>query len=65
MKAVILSCIINLAVTNPQKKKCEKVKCLPKEPLQVAEKGREAKGKEEWERCTQLNAEFQKKSKER
>ena len=48
MKAVILSCIINLAVTIPQKKKGKKAKWLPEEALQVAEKGREAKGKEEW-----------------
>ena len=63
MKAVILSCIINLAVTIPQKKKGKKAKWLPEEALQVAEKGREAKGKEEWERYTQLKAEFKKRAK--
>ena len=35
---------------------------MPKEALQVAEKGRKAKGKEEWERYTQLNAQFQKRA---
>ena len=32
---------------------------MPEEPLQVAEKRREAKGKREKERYTHLNAEFQ------
>ena len=36
---------------------------MPEEALQAAGKGREAKGKEEWERYTQLNAEFQKRAK--
>ena len=42
-----------------KKKKCKKAKCLSKEGLQIAEKRREAKGKGERERYTQLNAEFQ------
>ena len=46
--------------TIPSKKKYKKVKCLPQESLQIAEKRREAKGKEEKERYTRLNAEFQK-----
>ena len=33
--------------TTPKKKKCKKAKWLPDEALQVAEKRREAKGKEE------------------
>ena len=33
---------------------------MSEETLQIAEKTREAKGKGEWERYTQLNAEFQK-----
>ena len=33
---------------------------MSEEPLQTAEKRREAKGKGERERCTHLNAEFQK-----
>ena len=41
-----------------KKKKCKKAKWLSEEALQIAEKRREAKGKEE-ERCTHLNAEFQ------
>ena len=45
--------------TIPKKKKCKKAKWLPEEALQIAEKGREAKGKEEKERYTHLNAEFQ------
>ena len=41
-----------------EKKKCEKAKRLSEEALQIPEK-REAKGKGERERHTQLNAEFQ------
>ena len=43
----------------PKKKKCKKAKWLPEEVLQIAEKGREEKGKGEKERYTDLNAEFQ------
>ena len=43
----------------PKKKKCKKAKWLSVEALQIAEKRREAKGKEEKERYTHLNAEFQ------
>ena len=42
-----------------KKKKCKKAKWLSEEPLQIAEKRREAKGKGEKERYTNLNAEFQ------
>ena len=42
-----------------KKKKCKKTKWLSEEALQIAEKRREAKGKGESERYTQLNAEFQ------
>ena len=45
--------------TIPKKKKCKKAKWLSEEALQIAEKRREAKGKEEKERYTYLNAEFQ------
>ena len=45
--------------TIPKKKKCKKEKWLLEEALQIAEKGREAKGKGEKERCTHLNAQFQ------
>ena len=45
--------------TIPKKKKCKKAKWLPEEDIQIAEKRREAKGKEEKERYTHLNAEFQ------
>ena len=45
--------------TIPKKKKCKKAKWLSDEALQIAEKRREAKGKEEKERYTHLNAEFQ------
>ena len=41
--------------TIPKKKKCKKAKCLPEEALKIAEKAREAKGKREKERYTQLN----------
>ena len=44
---------------HPQEKKCKKAKWLSEEPLQIAEKRREAKGKGEKERYTHLNAEFQ------
>ena len=43
----------------PKKKKCEKAKWLSEGALQIAEKRREVKGKEEKERYTHLNAEFQ------
>ena len=43
----------------PKKKKCKKAKQLSDEALQIAEKRRESKGKEEKERYTHLNAEFQ------
>ena len=45
--------------TIPKKKKCKKAKWLSEETLQIAKKRREAKGKEEKERYTHLNAEFQ------
>ena len=41
------------------KKKCIKAKWLSEEALQIAEKRRAAKGKEERERYTHLNAELQ------
>ena len=43
----------------PKKRKCKKAKWLSEEALQIAEKRREAKGKGERKRYTQLNAEFQ------
>ena len=45
--------------TIPKKKKCKKAKWLSDEGLQIAEKRREAKGKGEKEKYTNLNAEFQ------
>ena len=45
--------------TIPKKKKCKKAKWLSEEALQIAMKRREAKGKGEKERYTNLNAEFQ------
>ena len=45
--------------TIPKKEKCKKGKWLSYEPLQIAEKRREAKGKGVKERYTYLNAEFQ------
>ena len=47
------------AVIKTIKKKCKKAKWLSEEGLQTVEKRREAKGKGERERHTQLNAEFQ------
>ena len=43
-------------------KKCKKAKWLSEEALQIAVKRREAKSKEEKERYTHLNAEFQRKA---
>ena len=47
--------------TIPKKKKCKKAKKkrLSEEALQIAVKRREMEGKGEKERCTHLNAEFQ------
>ena len=45
--------------TISKKKKCKKAKWLSEEPLQIAEKRREAKGKGEKEGYIHLNAEFQ------
>ena len=42
-----------------KKKKCKKAKRLSEEALQTAMKRREAKGKEEKEKYTHFNAEFQ------
>ena len=42
-----------------KKKKCKKAKWFYDEALQITEKRREVKGKEERERYTHLNAEFQ------
>ena len=44
--------------SNPSKEKCKKAKWSSEEALQIA-KNRKVKGKGEKERCTQLNAEFQ------
>ena len=43
----------------PKKKKCKKAKWLSEEALQIAMKRTEAKSKGEKERCSHLNAEFQ------
>ena len=51
--------------TIPKKKKCIKTKWLFEESLQIAVKRRAVKSKGEKERYSHLNAEFQKKSKER
>ena len=45
--------------TIPKKKKYKRVKWLSEEALQIAEERREAKGKGERGKYTQLNAEFQ------
>ena len=45
--------------TIPKKKKCKTAKWLSEEGLKIAVKTREAKSKEEKERYTHLNAEFQ------
>ena len=45
--------------TISKKRKCKKAKWLSEKALQIPRKRREAKGKGEKERYTQLNAEFQ------
>ena len=50
---------MSAAVKTQCSQKCRKAKWLSKEALQIAEERREAKGKGERERYTQLNAEFQ------
>ena len=45
--------------TFSKEKKCKRTKWLSEEGLQIAEKRREEKGKEEKERYTHLNTEFQ------
>ena len=45
--------------TIPKKKKCKKAKWLSEEALQIAEKRREAKDKEEKERYIHWTTEFQ------
>ena len=45
--------------TMPREKKCKKAKWLSEEALQIAVKRREARSKEEKEKYTRLNAEFQ------
>ena len=45
--------------TIPKKKKCKKAKWMSEEALQIAVKRREAKSKEEKERYSHLNAQFQ------
>ena len=42
-----------------KKKKCKKAKWFSEEGLKIAEKRREVKGKEEKEKYTYLNAQFQ------
>ena len=49
--------------TIPKTRKCKKAKWLSEEGLQIAMKRREVKGKEEMERYTHLNAEFQRMAK--
>ena len=53
--------LVQEAVTKtiPKKKKCKKAKWLSEELLQIAEEIRDVKGKGERERYTQLNTEFQ------
>ena len=48
-----------MAKTISKEKKCKKIKWFSGEDLQIVERRREGKGKGEWERYTQWNAEFQ------
>ena len=56
MKNIVQKAVIK---TIPKKKICKKAKWLFEEALQITLKRREAKSKGEKERCTHLNAEFQ------
>ena len=51
--------------TISKKKKCKKAKWLSEEPLQIAEKRREAKGKGAKERYTHFECRVPKNSKDR
>ena len=51
--------------TIPKKKKCKKAKWLSEEGLQMAVKRRKAKSKGEKERYTHLNAEFQRRARDK
>ena len=51
--------------TIPKKKKCKKAEWLSGEALQIAVKKREAKSKREKERYTHLNADFQRKRRDK
>ena len=59
--------IVHQAVTKtiPKRKKWKKAKWLSEEALQIAKERREMKNKGERERCTQMNAEFQRKERRR
>ena len=48
--------------TIPKKRNCKKAKCQSEEALQITVKRREVKSKEEKERYTHLNAEFQRRA---
>ena len=56
--------IVQEAVTKntAKKKKFKKAKWLSEEALQIAKERRDVKGKGEKERCTRLNAEFQRRT---
>ena len=54
---------VTKTIPTPQNK-CKNAKWLSGQTLQIAEKRREAKGKGERERYTQLNAEFQRIAKQ-
>ena len=56
MEVMTLHAVYTVIKTIPKKKKCKKTKWLSEEALQIAEKRREVKGKEE--RYINLNAEF-------
>ena len=51
--------------TIPKKKKCKKAKWLSEEALQIAMKRREVKDKGEKERYTYLNAELQRRARDK
>ena len=48
----------------PKRKKCKKAKSFSEEALQIAEKRREVKCKEEKNKYTHINAKFQRRARE-
>ena len=59
MDRVYYHCTEGSNQNHPKEKNCKKVKCLSEEASQIAEETRQVPRKEERERYTHLNSEFQ------